>query len=640
MYPVHESRDGVTAKRRARVSIRTKLMLVLLLSCAPMVGLVGWFGLATASNLLRNQAILAMSEHARFEARPLEEAIASGVADARYLSLVEDVQLLAVAAAGGRSVTELRLHVSESFLALAESAGLYSEIRLLDPDGRERASVEFGPQGARIVPEGELHRQVQAPLLPAVLRLPRGGVFVSPLHLARRDSERPTGDRAVIRFAAPVLRGGRVLGAVVLTADVTQRLPLGAYAGGSTFLVDPDGWYLHHTRAEIAWSGPQDRNTGHHLVRDFGSDAALILQPIGGVVRTQGSILATYPVSFGDVRAGQFVVLCVQASEAAILAPVTDYRRFFWVVLSVSFIAPLLAGVALGTFFLRPMRRLREGVRTIAEGDFDTTLAVNSADEFELLADDFNAMAQRLKAYRQEERLAVVGRMAATIIHDIKNPLAALTVMAQLVAKQELTTEQRADLAQRVKAQSERILSMLQEILDFSRSGRADITVCSHRLSELLADLATELDPRCAELGVTVDWAVAADCTVAADAQKLRRALGNIIINAAEATGEGGTVTVRSECDPQGVTIIIADSGPGIPEEIRDRIFEPFLTHGKEHGTGLGLAIAQAVIQAHGGRAQAANRAEGGAVFTVWLPNVDHYSDECPLDTGEHSRRD
>lgn len=615
-------------------------MLVLLLSCAPMVGLVGWFGLATATNLLRHQAILAMREHARFGARPLEETIVSGIADARYLSLLEDVRVLAALAADGRSPAAARTHTSENFLALAESAGLYSEIRLLAPNGWERAGVTFGPEGARIVPEGELQQQASAPFLPLVLRLPRGGVFVSPLHLARQGSERPTGDRAVIRFAAPVRQGERVLGAVVLTADVTQRLPGGAYAGGSTFLVDPDGWYLHHTRPELAWSGPQDRNTGHHLVRDFGSDAALILQPRGGVIRTQGSILATYPVSFGDVRAGQFAVLCVQASEKAILAPVTDYKRFFWVVLSVSFVAPLLAGVALGTFFLRPVRQLREGVRHVAEGNFDTRLAVASADEFQLLADDFTAMAQRLKAYRQQERLAVVGRMAATIIHDIKNPLAALTMMAQLVAKQELTAEQRADLAHRVQAQSERILSMLQEILDFSRTGRADITVCPHRLQELLAELAQELEPRCAERGVVVDWAGAADCTVAADAQKLRRALGNIIVNAAEATGQGGTVAVRAECDPQGVTIRIADNGPGIPEAIRGRIFEPFVTHGKDHGTGLGLAITQAVIEAHGGRVEAANRPDGGAVFTIWLPSVDRYSEECPLETGDDARSD
>lgn len=605
-----------------------------------MVGLVGWFGLATASNLLRNQAVLAMEEHARLQARPLEEAISSGIADARYLSLVKDVRLLAAAAADGDPSAEQRRHVSESFLALAESAGLYSEVRLLDPDGNETARIESSPERARVVPEQELRRQVQAPFLPIALQMPRGGVFVSPLHLARRGTERPTGDQAVIRFAAPVLQDGKALGAVVLTADVTARMPRDAYTGGSTFLVDPDGWYLSHTKPESAWSGPQDRNTGQHLVRDFGSDAALILQPVGGMALTQGSILATYPISFGNVRAGQFAVLCVEARETAILAPVRDYERFFWVVLAVSFVAPLLAGVALGTFFLRPVRQLREGVHAIAEGNLDTSLTVDSADEFQLLADDFNAMARRLQAYRQEERLAVVGRMAATIIHDIKNPLAALTTMAQLVTKQELTPEQRAEFGQRVKAQSDRILTMLQEILDFSRSGRCDITVCPHQLSELLAELAEELEPRCAEHGVTVDWAGAADCIVAADAQKLRRALGNIIINAAEAAGEGGSVTVRSLCDPQGVTIAIADNGPGIPEEVRDRIFEPFLTHGKEHGTGLGLAITQAVVQAHGGRVEAANQSEGGAVFTVWLPNVDNYSDQCPVDPGESAGSD
>lgn len=109
---------------------------------------------------------------------------------------------------------------------------------------------------------------------------------------------------------------------------------------------------------------------------------------------------------------------------------------------------------------------------------------------------------------------------------------------------------------------------------------------------------------------------------VQADREKLRRAIVNIATNALEAMGDGGTLALRATSDGQGVRIAVSDTGPGIPEKIADRLFEPFVSHAKPNGTGLGLAITSAIVEAHGGCIEAANKPDGGAVFTIWLPEV------------------
>ncbi|MBM3501977.1 MAG: sensor histidine kinase, partial [Armatimonadetes bacterium] len=455
------------------------------------------------------------------------------------------------------------------------------------------------------------------------LQLAPGSVFISPLGLNRENGRIETPQRPVIRFAAPVASEGRTLGLVVLSVEAEPLLPRAAYAGGQTFLADPEGYYLSHTDPSRAWSGPRNLNTGHNLLRDVGSAAAAALRPAESIVPRPGGLLATYPIAFGPPQAGNFVVLGVDADEKLLFAGLEDYRRFFWGVFGVSFVAPVLAGLALATFFLRPMGKLRSAVHAVAEGDLDTALDVRSGDEFQMLAQDFNAMAARLREYQQQERLALVGRMAASIIHDVRNPLSSLTVATRLLSEKELPEAQRREVGERALAQAGRILSMLQEILDFTRTGKTDINRRPENLRQILADMEYGLTTQCAARGVSLSLEAMPDCTVPADREKLQRALSNIALNGCEVSAPGDALTIRARCDGEEVVVEVADNGPGIPPEIADRLFEPFATYGKAHGTGLGLAITRAIVEAHGGSVEARNRPEGGATFSIRLPVAD-----------------
>ncbi len=226
-------------------------------------------------------------------------------------------------------------------------------------------------------------------------------------------------------------------------------------------------------------------------------------------------------------------------------------------------------------------------------------------------------MQQRLEV---SERLAGVGRLAAVVAHEINNPLDGMQRLVNLAVR---ATE--AGQAERLETYLGqvgqglgRIGTIVRDLLDFSRS--ASGTVEPMGIREILAEAVHTMQPAADEAGVEV----AVDC--AADLPPLRsghlyHAVLNLVKNAVEATPASGHVSVRGRCTSGTLVIEVADTGPGIPEDVLPRLFEPFYSRkalGK--GTGLGLVISRDLIEKQGGTLSAANRDDGGAVFTVRVP--------------------
>lgn len=613
--------NGRERRGRGFVSIRFKLVLALLLATVPMVAVIGYLGLESSSNLLRTQAMHYMQMLSMMYARRIEEAVGRGIADAGYLARAEYVRRFAQACSRpeGPPAAEYDQTIRE-FAALADATGIYCQVRYLDSSGRERARVEYEDGHAHPVSEEELQDKGGAYYFREAIAALPGHVYVSDLDLNREFGriERPL--RPVIRFAAPVVDDGERLGVVVLNLVGDALLPSSSSGDISLFLADAEGWYLHHTDARKAWSGPRNLRTGYNLWRDIGREAAVALQPRAAVIRTRGHLLATWPILASVPPRSDYLILGVDASESVLFADLRDFRRWFWTVLAVAFVGPVLAGLVLATYFLRPVRKLREAVHQMAGGDLAANVKVTSRDEFQELAEDFNAMARRLRKYRQQERLTLIGRVAASIIHDIRNPLNSITVFVRLLAAGQLAGHERDEMADKAVSQVRRIVGMLQEILDFSRGQDEYLETQPVSIMQLLDDVRTELEPRCEETGTELVIEQSGECELNADPGKLRRAILNVTSNALEAMGRGGTLTIGCKREDGGVRITIADTGPGVAEEVLDRLFDPFVTHGKSNGTGLGLPITKAIVEAHGGRLQWSNRPEGGAEFAIWLP--------------------
>ena len=221
----------------------------------------------------------------------------------------------------------------------------------------------------------------------------------------------------------------------------------------------------------------------------------------------------------------------------------------------------------------------------------------------------------------QSERLAVVGRFARSIVHDLKNPLNIIGLSAEMTTLQKATPESRQRAATTIRDQVERISDLIGEILDFTQGSRADYVLGMADYAtfarQTLEEMRAEVEPRGIRLESEVPPSV---LKLSFDPKRLRRVFENLIHNAAEAVPAGGTVLVRVHVQGGDVITEIEDTGPGIAPQIAGKLFEPFATYGKVHGTGLGLSICKRIVEDHRGRIWAGNKPGGGAVFCFALP--------------------
>lgn len=214
----------------------------------------------------------------------------------------------------------------------------------------------------------------------------------------------------------------------------------------------------------------------------------------------------------------------------------------------------------------------------------------------------------------ERRHLAALGELSAVLAHEIRNPLASLKGHAQLLEEQLVDEPRRHAKAHRVVDEAVRLERLTNTLLDFARADRIDPGPASP----------AEVARRAAEL--TEPSRVVVDATGAPehwtfDAMRIEQALVNLVRNALQASAAPAEVELKVADDGEGLRFTIADRGPGVPSEMRPRLFEPFVT-GRLEGTGLGLAVVRRVAQLHGGTVTIDRRAGGGSVFVLWLPQV------------------
>jgi K+-sensing histidine kinase KdpD len=264
-------------------------------------------------------------------------------------------------------------------------------------------------------------------------------------------------------------------------------------------------------------------------------------------------------------------------------------------------------GVIIGVFQLL---NKQDGVFTKDDEEFIDALSAHASVAIE------NA---RLAAQMvQSERLSAVGRMASTIIHDIKNPMSTIRVYAQ-VMKRKSGNEEAAKLADEMIKQVDRFVNMTQEILDFTR-GVSSMNITEVEFSELMGSVLDFIQQDLDKNNVKLIRESTFSGKMKLDQDKLIRVFYNIASNARDAMPNGGSLTVRTAKDGEAVRIEFIDSGTGMPEEVKKRIFEPFMTHGKKHGTGLGMAIVKKVIDDHKGRIEIDSEQGKGTTIRMYLP--------------------
>jgi signal transduction histidine kinase len=274
--------------------------------------------------------------------------------------------------------------------------------------------------------------------------------------------------------------------------------------------------------------------------------------------------------------------------------------------------------------FTRPLENLVAGVRALEQGDYAYPLHARGGDEVAEVTGTFDRMRKNLQKTQRElldaERLATIGRMASSVSHDLRHSLAAVMANAEFLCESNLTPGQREDLYAEIRIAVNQMTELIESLLEFSRTRES--------LRPSYGDVRSAVDRavqgvkahpefqsiriRISAQGSTEGWF---------DCKKLERALLNLLLNACEAVpAESGKINVELKRTGENLEIRIEDNGPGVAEAVRERLFEPFVSHGKENGTGMGLTVVQKILQDHGGDITVEQTSPSGTIFRANIP--------------------
>lgn len=324
-----------------------------------------------------------------------------------------------------------------------------------------------------------------------------------------------------------------------------------------------------------------------------------------------------------------------------------NYRTSLAIVYSstVLVIAMLFVLVWLGyRSFFYPIRELHQGVIRLAQGNFDSRVQVNSADETQELGEAFNEMADRLQAIYKDlnrqveersrqlirsERLASVGFLAAGVAHEINNPLASIAFcgealesrLKQLEMPETDDTEVIQNYLQMIQQEAFRCKTITEKLLDFSRAGEPERTETD--LLALIRNVIEMVQHMGRTKGKNVIFEPSEPVMARINPQELKQVLLNLVVNSLESIEEGGEVRIKASQHDDEIDIRVEDNGCGMSEEVLENLFEPFYTRSRSgKGTGLGLSISHLIVSQHGGTITASSAGPGkGATMTVKLPN-------------------
>lgn len=272
----------------------------------------------------------------------------------------------------------------------------------------------------------------------------------------------------------------------------------------------------------------------------------------------------------------------------------------------------VVLGLWLGTALLRPVGILVAGARRVEKGDFTVDVPSTGGDEFSALASAFNAMQAALRKQREDERWAAAGRVATGIAHDLRNPLAGILMMAQMLERDEKDDRRREVLA-RIVTEVKRLEGSIGELMALAspeppKKERVDLGAVAKEALDLFR-------PRAEHRGVALEGKGSEGVIFTGDSTRTRRIVDNLVANALEATPAGGRVTVSTAARDGSAELRVEDSGAGIPDAVKAKLFDAFNSD-KPGGTGLGLATVKKLVDEMGGRITVES-GPGGTAFVV-----------------------
>lgn len=301
-------------------------------------------------------------------------------------------------------------------------------------------------------------------------------------------------------------------------------------------------------------------------------------------------------------------------------------ERTALIVLTILGVVTLLVGVLMALYARRVLRPLTQVIRradSVAAGDLRAHEPLDTGDEIGELSVTFESMVTAIADAREKvlasERLAAIGKMAAHVTHEVRNPLSSIALNLDLL-EEELNRgdEEALALVQAIGKEVARLSRLSDQYLSMARRKAPDLEKCD--IGAIVRSSAEFMRAEVEGVGLTLSVQIEANLPwTLADEGQMRQVIFNLVRNAREAMPEGGDIEVSVASGDEALILRVADTGPGVPAEEVARLFDPFFTT-KSHGTGLGLAVTRQILTAHGAKLSYEARLPRGSIFSMSLP--------------------
>ena len=329
------------------------------------------------------------------------------------------------------------------------------------------------------------------------------------------------------------------------------------------------------------------------------------------------------------------LVLCVLSTANVLILEIVLKREVisvlvsmgvgtYWVGMAV--VAAIILHQVSCKKFDKPMRRLSQAMKAVAEGDFSVSLKPlhegKKMDYMDVMYEDFNRMVQELSSIE-----TMKSDFIANVSHEIKTPLAVIESYAAALQKDDLSDAQRSEYAKTIVSASRSLSALVSNILKLNKLENQEIvpTAREYDLTRQLCDCALAFETAWEEKGIEFDAQLEERVMICADESMLEMVFNNLIANAIKFTEPGGMVTLRQVVRDDAVEVVVADTGCGMNEETVRHVFDKFYQGDTSHsgeGNGLGLALVRRVLEITGGSISVSSRPGEGSVFTVRLKRL------------------
>jgi signal transduction histidine kinase len=477
---------------------------------------------------------------------------------------------------------------------LGLSEPIFNRISFLDNHGKEAATSEIGTT-LKDLSESHAFKKALA-----------GEFFMSDVFISADHMPYAT-------MSVPVRQFGKTTGVLLAEVnlrglwDIVDNIKIGHT--GRAYVVSDKGFLIAHEDKKKVLANERIPMDATHFPKNQARAQSHELKDASG---------KTWLEAHAIIKGLGWQVVVNQSSDEAYSFS-NRMKTQSLVLILCSIIAAIILSIYLAQIMAKPIRQLAFKTGLIAQGDFDQHMATERQDEIGDLIGAFNQMAEKLKKAREAERLTMIGKAAAAIAHELKNSLMMASTFIGLLPKRANDKEFIEKFSRVVPQELDNWKSLLQDIADFSRQSKLELTKTD--LGRLILDLAAISEEKMNQNQVRLETVLPENAVIIqANGQKIKQVLNNLLINAAEAMPGGGSLRIEVR-ESEKIEIRVRDTGKGIAAKQLASIFEPFYTT-KSNGLGLGLAICKEIVDKHGGQMSVESQLGSGTEFILCFPRL------------------